>query len=261
VPAVQTAFDTGLVLPPSNGQLVGGAVRSLNTPGSLSPFSIDFTNENPYAHVLGEDANKLDGLSQLTLTTWLNVSQYTSGNHRLMSKQAGGAFGGFSWNMNATPNDGPVGPDNFRLGLFVGNNVSSGATDFGSGFSTADVDAHNKWVFLAVTYDGTQAAGNTKFYIGGVGGPVTQLGADRTIVPLTVDSGTARFGVGFTDAAPTANTSVIGLQDDVRVYDGILSLAELDAVRRSIVIPEPGTLVLAIGGTLISLGRRRRRSV
>src|SRR5688500_12802511 len=80
VPAVQTAFDTGLVLPPSNGQLVGGAVRSLNTPGSLSPFSIDFTNESPYAHVLGEDANKLDGLTQLTLTTWLNVSQYTSGN-------------------------------------------------------------------------------------------------------------------------------------------------------------------------------------
>ena len=105
-----------------------------------------------------------------------------SDNNRLAAKQAATTFGGFSWNMNATPNSSVVGPDNFRLGLFLGNNVSSGPTDFGSAFSSDDVDANDKWTFLAVTYDGTLAANNTKFYVGGATTPVTQLGADQTMV-------------------------------------------------------------------------------
>jgi len=167
------------------------------------------------------------------VTTWLKLDAYTSGNNRLAAKQAASTFGGFSWNMNATPNSGPVGPDNFRLGLFLGNNVSSGPTDFGSAFSSDDVDALNKWTFLAVTYDGTLAANNTKFYIGGVTTPVTQLGSDQTMVQLTIDGGSSLFGVGYTDAAPTANTSAIGGQDDVRVYGTALTSAELEAVRQS----------------------------
>jgi hypothetical protein len=149
-----------------------------------------------------------------------------------MSKQASGAFGGFTWNMNATPNDGAVGADNFRLGLFLGNNVSSGAADFGFVYSNADVEtAASNWVFLAVSYDGSADADNVRFYLGGIDAPVTPLGDVQTIIPLTLDAGEARFGVGFTDAAPTANTSVIGLQDDVRVYGSVLELAQLDAIR------------------------------
>lgn len=239
------ALDTSLVLPQANGQLMGGATRTTNTPGPFSARALDLTNDIPYAHVLGPDADKLDGLAQITLTTWLNVSAYTSGNHRLVSKQAAGTFGGFNFSMNATPNDGPVGPDNFRVGMFIGNNVSSGAADFGATFAGADVDAASKWVMLAVTYDNSSPAANTKFYLGGVGAPMAQLGADQTLPQLTIDGGPARFGVGFTDAAPTANTSVIGWQDDVRVYSTALSLAELEAVRLQIV-PEPGAGVLTL---------------
>jgi hypothetical protein len=250
------ALDTGDA-PASDGVLTGGAVRSSNTPSGLGS-SVDLRSDSPYAHVLSGDANKLDGLSALTLTTWLNVEQYTSGNHRLASKQAANTFGGFSWNMNATPNDGPVGPDNFRLAMFIGNNVSSGAGDFGAAFSTADVDAANKWVMLAVTYDNALASDNTRFYIGGVNSPMTQLGAAVTLPQLTIDGGAARFGVGFTDAAPAANTSVIGYQDDVRVYGSSLSLAELEEVRLQGAIPEPGSLSLAALG-LVGLLRCRRR--
>jgi len=116
---------------------------------------MSFLSDSPYAYLLGPDADKLDALNQLTLTTWLNLSSYTSGNNRLISKQAATTFGGFSWNMNATPNSDPVSADNFRLGLFLGNNISSGASDFISAFSNDDVGAANRWVFLAVTYDGT----------------------------------------------------------------------------------------------------------
>jgi hypothetical protein len=250
------ALDTGDA-PASDGVFNGGAIRSSNTPSGIGS-SVDFRTETPYAHILSGDANKLDGLGALTLSTWLNVESYPSGNHRLVAKQAGGNFGGFNFSMNATPNDGPVGPDNFRVGLFLGNNISSGALDFGSAFSTADVDAASKWVFLAVTYDNSLATNNTKFYIGGVNTPVTQLGTDRTITQLTVDGGTARFGVGFTDAAPASNTSVIGLQDDVRVYGSALDAAALEAVRLAGVVPEPATLSLAGVGLAMLLVRRRR---
>jgi hypothetical protein len=248
------AVDTG-VGTPANGQLLGGAVRSSNTPSGTGS-SIDLVDA-PYAHVLEGDASKLDGLGAITVSTWLNLRDYPSGNHRLAAKQAATTFGGFNFSMNATPNDGPVGADNFRLGMFVGNNVSSGPSDFGAAFSSADAGANNEWVFLAVTYDNTQATGNIRFYMGDLDTPVTQLGAAQTVPQIIIDGGTARFGVGFTDAAPTANTSANGLQDDVRVYDIALSVAELDAVRLTNV-PEPTALsVLALTGAGF-LARRRR---
>jgi hypothetical protein len=250
------ALDSGDA-PAANAMLLGGATRSSNTP-SGSGSSLDLRDAgDTYAYALAGDANKLDGLSALTLTTWLNVESYPGGNNRLMAKQSGGAFGGFSWNMNATTNDGPVGPDNFRLALFLGNNVSSGPADFGATYSTADVDADNKWVFLAVTYDSSLAANNTTFYIGDAENSLTQLGGPVTLPQLTVDGGSALFGVGYTDAAPAADTSVIGYQDDVRVYGQALSLAELDAVRVQ-GIPEPSSVAaLVLGVGLFGLLRRR----
>ncbi|TWU24687.1 LamG-like jellyroll fold domain-containing protein [Bythopirellula polymerisocia] len=251
------ALDTGDA-PQTPGQLMGGATRSSDTP-SGSGSSLDLRNDSPsFAHVLEGDAADLDGLGALTLTTWLKVANYTSGNNRLIAKQASGNFGGFSWNMNATPNSGTVGADNFRLAIFLGNNISSGAADFGAGFSDADVDADNKWVFLALTYDGTQAANNTKFYIGDASSAVSQLGSDQTLPQLTLDGGTSLFGVGYTDAAPTADTSVNGWQDDVRVYGSALSLAELERVRIAGSVPEPGSVVLLLSAAL-ALGLRSRR--
>jgi hypothetical protein len=249
------ALDSGTA-PLTDSTFQGGAVRSSDTPDGTGS-SIDFRTETPYAHLLGQDAADLDGLAAVTVTTWLKVQSYTSGNHRLASKQNAGTFGGFNFSMNAAPNDGPVGPDNFRVGMFVGNNVSSGATDFGAAFSSADVDAASKWVMLAVTYDNSAAAGNTKFYIGGVNSPMVQLGADQTLPQLTIDGGPALFGVGYTHAAPTANTSVIGWQDDVRVYGMALSLAELEAVRLEN-IPEPSAAALAVLALGAIAGWRRR---
>jgi hypothetical protein len=251
-----SALDSGSGLS-SPGTFEGGAIRTANTPSGLG-FAADFRTESPYAHILSGDADKLDGINQLTLTTWLNLDSYTSGNNRLAAKQAGGAFGGFSWNMNATPNSDPVGPDNFRLALFLGNNISSGASDFGSVFSNDDVGAHNRWVFLAVTYDGTLATDNVRFYMGDVDSPVAQVGTALTTLQLTLDGGTARFGVGFTDAAPTANTSALGLQDDVRVYGTALDSTFLNGIRLE-AVPEPSTFALVGAGLAALLAFRKLR--
>lgn len=260
VPLLRYTFDegTGQALdsgsaPLTHGDLVGGATRSTDTPAGFSPFAVDFTNDNPFAHVLEGDAADLDGLSQLTLTTWLKVSAYPSGNNRLSAKQSGTAnFDGFSWNMNATPNSGTVGPDNFRLGMFVG-----GSTGFVVSFSDDDVGAVD-WTFLAVTYDSTTS--EIKFYSAGVGTPVTQVGTTQTAAAGIIDGLTARYGVGFTDAAPAANTSVIGFQDDVRVYGAALDLQALDSVRLEN-IPEPGSAALSGAVLCLLAARRRRRSL
>ena len=220
---------------------------------------MSFLSDSPYAYLLGPDADKLDALNQLTLTTWLNLSSYTSGNNRLISKQAATTFGGFSWNMNATPNSDPVSADNFRLGLFLGNNISSGASDFISAFSNDDVGAANRWVFLAVTYDGTSFVDNVRFYMGDASTPIGLVGTPLTVGQLTIEGGTARVGIGFTDAAPTANTSAIGLQDDVRVYSAALDLAALEQVRLANVVPEPSVGVLYSSALLFRCCGRRRR--
>jgi hypothetical protein len=222
------ALDSGQA-PLTDAAFVGGATRSSDTPSGTGS-SLDMRSEAPYAHLLGTDAEDLDGLSALTLTTWLKVETYVSGNNRLVAKQAGAPnFDGFSLNMNATridpENDGPASPSSFRLGMFLG-----GSDGFGSVLSDAYADA-SQWAFIATTYDSVE--GMVSYYTGGVNTPVTQLGSTLplSLNPGVVDGLAARFAVGLTDAAPTANTSVLGWQDDVRVYNTALDLAALDAVR------------------------------
>jgi hypothetical protein len=72
------ALDTGDA-PASDASLLGGATRSSSTPGGFGN-SLDLRDDaSTHAHALAGDANKLDGLGAFTLTTWLNVEQYTSG--------------------------------------------------------------------------------------------------------------------------------------------------------------------------------------
>lgn len=251
------AIDSGLA-PLTGSTFEGGATRSSDTP-SGSGSSLDMRNDAPYAHLLGGDFADLDGLEFLTLTTWLKVETYpdaASGNKRLVAKQTADNFAGFSFNMNATTNSGnPASPGEFRLGFFV---WSPNTFSFISAFSDADVGAAD-WAFLAVTYD--TVVGEVKFFAGDIDSPVTQVGSTfDTGFPNAglVDGLNARFAVGLTDAANTTDTSVTGLQDDVRVYGAALSLAELELVRLEGLVPEPGSMGLATLAALCLAARGRR---
>lgn len=216
--------------------------RAANTPGMISPFALDLTAEGTDSFVNGGDAAEVDALESFTLTTWLlledlNAASNGSGNVRLLAKQGPDPFDGFSWNLN-NPNFGLRGIDNFRTGLFIG-----GEAGFGFSFASEDVYA-DEWAFLAVTYDGSLEESNAGFYFGDVESEVILLGEIFETInagPVNSTSGVADFGIGFTDAAPGVDFAADGYMDDVRVYSGVLSLEQLEAVRMEnlIVVEQP----------------------
>ena len=221
------AVDAG-VAPAAPGVFVG-ATRIGNTPGGHSKGAVDFTGAvgpDNLKYIQGGDAAKLDGLETFTLTAWVNVQDVPSGNRRILAKQSGGAFPGFSWNVN-DPAEGSRSASNFGLRLFVGGEIGFQHDLSGP---RVTVDADKKWVFIAVTYDGRLEADNVNYLVGSETSVVTNQVTTTINAGKTTDS-EARFTVSHTDAALTSNTSLQGWMDDVRVYSGVLNAAQLDAVR------------------------------
>ena len=237
IPIVHYAFDGGDAIDtgsgePANGDLQATADFTDNTPGGLAGMSLDLSAEGLDSWVNGGDAAKVDTLEQFTMTTWINLQGLNadhggSGNVRLLAKQSDGAFDGFSWNLNP-PNFDDRTPGNFKMGMFIG-----GEDGFGFGQSTEDVGADDQWTFVAVSYDGTNDEDNMYFYVGDESSDVTQLGAPLSVFAGGVKStaGRATLNIGYTDGAPGNDFSINGYQDDVRIYDQILSEEQLDAVR------------------------------
>jgi hypothetical protein len=238
------ALDTGAP-PATTGMLGSTATRTTDTPGGGPGFALDLSDPaaagTATSIVDGGNPVEVDTLEQFTFTTWLKVTSETdyneggSGNVRLLAKQSGGAFDGFTWNLNA-PQLGSVRSNNaFTTGLFIG-----GQNAFLFSYASDDIlDRGGDWLFLAVTYDGTLTDANTTFYIGDETTPVSLLGDPVTVAAGAVKStnianggaADARLAVGLTDAAPAADTALSGYQDDVRIYDEVLDLAALEAVR------------------------------
>jgi hypothetical protein len=234
------ALDTGAP-PATTGMLGSTATRTADTPGGAPGFALDLSAPGAGTSIVdGGNPIEVDTLTQLTFTTWVKVTSPTdyneggSANVRLLAKQAGGAFDGFTWNLNA-PALATRSNNAFRTGLFIG-----GQGGFSNAFSTEDIlDRGGDWLFMAVTYDGMLTESNTLFYLGDETTPPILLGEPGSMLSGQVNStnttnggaADARFAVGLTDGAPTADTALTGYQDDVRVYDRVLDLAELDAVR------------------------------
>lgn len=225
------AIDTGAV-PAANGVLIN-AVRTNNTPGNHSVGALETIGAagDNLRYVIASDLNgevdKLDGLVGFTLTAWINVQEIPAGNRRLLAKQNGAPlYEGFTWNIaDSVTSPGARTAADFGMRMFIGGDVG-----FAFDSSAVTIDADNKWVFVAVTYDGPLGADNVKYYVGDTSNPATNQ-ATTSINAGTTLASTAAFGIGFTDAAPTANTAFPGLVDDARVYSGVLTEAQLDAVR------------------------------
>ncbi|MBA4149067.1 MAG: hypothetical protein H0X66_13210 [Verrucomicrobia bacterium] len=225
------AVDTGAT-PAANGVFTG-ADRVATTPGGFSTGAMNSTGAaapDSLKYVIASDENgevdKLDGLTSFTLTAWINVQELPNGNRRILAKQAG-STDGFSWNFSDSAATGRS-AGNFGTRLFIG-----GTEGFAFDGVNNTIDADNKWVFIAVTYDGTDggaAVNNVKYYVGDTTATATNQ-STTTITGGTTNPSDVPFGVGYTGAAPTALLNFPGWVDDARVYSGVLDAAALDVVR------------------------------
>jgi hypothetical protein len=246
-------LGTGVSAP---GVFVGGATRTSNTPNSFSLGAVNLTTPGAGTYIDGGDPAKLSGLSSFTLTAWINLQGAPGGNLRIMSKQAGGtSFPGFSWNIaDPVTGIGTRTASNFGLRLFIGGSLGFAGDPTPSGLS---INADNVWAFIAVTYDAASGVGNVNYYVGDAIAQAV-LASTTTIGVGSVNDSTAKFGVGYTDAAPTSDTAPPGYMDDIRVYEGVLQAAEVEAVRQAN-IPEPASSALLAIGCLALLSSRRCR--
>src|SRR5699024_7209837 len=95
--------------------------------------------------------------------------------------------------------------------------------------SSVDIDADNKWVFIAATFDAAQIGQQVQFIVGGESAPVElkQVAPSANISNTGVLTELLVLG-----RHPTATTRIInGYLDDFRVYGELLSLEEIEAIR------------------------------
>ena len=226
----QATINRGTV-PGLNGTFNGGATRTTDTPGGASPAAADLLVVGN-GYVTATDPAPLDGLEQITITAWIKLlgdpTSDGSGNDRIAALQDGTAsFNGFSLTLNA-PSGGVYTADNYRMAMFVG-----GTDAFAFERSDDVFELGGEWAFVATTYDGLSDFENLRFYVGEEEFEVLEYFSPRTAAagPIApVEPGTG-FHLGRTDAAPDANTSLEGYIDDVRIYDEVLDLAALEAIR------------------------------
>jgi hypothetical protein len=231
---------------PAPGTLIGaGSSLVTNTP-SGSGFAFRTTGSNSYVTTgttaspdTGTVPAKLNGLTSFTITTWVNFASIPSTNDRLVSNWT--TSGGFDFRI------GTAGASDFQLYLTVDSENSVGSINF----STL-----NSWVFLAVTYDGTTGTNNVKFYNASQSTAVGQFGLTLSNTAGTLGASGADTQVGGSPAT-TNDRSPNATFDDVRIYDEVLSLSQLEAIRMA-TVPEPSALLLSGFAGLCGLLRRRR---
>lgn len=175
----------------------------------------------------GSDINIGAGINftnNFSVTAWVNFNDLSQ--HNIIGNATGSAFRNSGNKLQFT---------NF------------GKQDYTStGTLTAGV-----WTHVAAVVD---ANNDGQLYINGV---------DAGLVPHNAagNGSNAPYAIGALGPGNTSN-GMVGLIDDVRIYDGSLTQNEvIDIMTPPPVIPEPSSLVLATLGSLglLGWGRRRRR--
>ncbi len=152
--------------------------------------ALEFDGSNDYV-----DVGDIDFTGEITLSSWINTRsqpQYLD----IITKTGGG-----------TPADYYLltGYDEVQFGFYAGGYI----------FHTTSVDLDiNTWYHVVATFD--DSANNVKIYINGV----EELDESETNSP-TASNDTTKIGGGWT------NEVWDGFLDDVRIYDRVLSAAEV----------------------------------
>ena len=230
--ATGSALDASGAIPQANAIFTNSATRTPNTPTGMG-YALDVSSSattNNYAYAAAP--TKLNVvLTNLTLTTWLNLRANPTANDRLLGNIT--ASSGFDFYLNnASASAAQFG---FR------KNGTGGGTPSATG-----VDATNKWIFLALVYDGT----NVSFYTGTPTSSVGQLGINSALTG-NIAASTADFRIGSTPASTSDRTPPAWF-DDVRVHNSSLTLAQLETIRQSALLTANLSIKLANPNLIVS---------
>jgi hypothetical protein len=236
------ALDSGIT-PSDSGTFINLAARTTSTPWGVG-YALDLSRGNNDWVSAGNPA-KLNGITNFTITTWLNLRADAAANDRLIDKVS--TSGGFGWRIIAST-AGSISASSFSLALQITLNSE---VDLG-----ANLGADHQWVFLAVTYDGTSASGNVKFYRDDTNNGVGLLGTASRSGGAVPDT-TSELRIGSTPASPSDRTPPAWF-DDVRVFSTVLSQADLEVVRQEavpfvgvpVVLGQPSAATVPAGGNV-----------
>jgi hypothetical protein len=222
----------------AGGSGVGNFDRALSTADGTNDFFVATTANNAAF-----------GLNAITIALWVNIDEGASTDRLVSSVNASTGFDFYIQNYTVGGGGGSV--DSFNLAF--GFNSTSGAVQ-----SASEKYVSDKWLFLAVTYDAT--SGDVLFYSGDEGNGVA-LNTSSSKAG-SISASTSNLEIGGTPATG-ADRSPVALFNDVRVYDGALTLSQLEAIRTTAIIPEPSQYALLFGMLsvgMIGMARTRRRS-
>lgn len=226
------ALDSSGAIPQANAAFTNSTTRTPNSPSGMG-YALDVSSgatTNNYVYATAPAKLNVI-LTNLTLTTWINLQGNPSANDRLMGNVT--ASSGFDFYLNNTSASGAQ--FGFR------KNGTGGGTPSATG-----VDLTNKWIFLAVVYDGATLS----FYTGTPASSVGQLGTNSALAG-NITASTADFRVGSTPATTSDRTPPAWF-DDVRVYNTALSLSQLETLRQTTLFTGNLSIKLASSNLMLS---------
>ena len=208
------------------------------------------------------DDNSVDDLQSFSAMGWFKSADvFTTGARLISSREPTSSGNGFSLFAGGTPG---------TLSVTIDNVTVTTATAF--------FNETNKWVFFAVTYDGTTTSNNLIVYRGYRN--ATEAGANPLLDDVAIfsvnedgdgdiDQDSALFAIGNSNLSETTHSRrpYDGLLDNIRIFgadtgaSGVLLQSELEAIRAAdAAVPEPNSIVLGLlGGVSILAFRRRSR--
>ncbi|MBN1909175.1 MAG: LamG domain-containing protein [Pirellulales bacterium] len=244
-PGATTAVDSA-VPPASNGDLLNFTGTSGWAAG-LMGGALDFDGVNDRVD-MGATA-ELDLTGDLSMAFWMKPSGATANNRYgpLVGKNQSGGPTNDAYFTDIVTGRSVSGDTNIPAGTIEFGITEGGVNTLLRSSSTLAVN-EGDWRHIAVVFE---AGSRMAIYIDG------QLDAELTTgVPTACASTTYPFGLGnLGQGSSTDAYCYNGMLDDVRVYSGALTQAQIAAI-----IPEPTSLVLIIGGLVgLFIWRGRRR--
>jgi hypothetical protein len=223
----QPTVDHGTAEPRVDGRFFNGATRTTDTPGGASVAALDVSGSghilaNYSSEVVDSLDGKLDNLDQTTVTLWVNLQEDPANFDRIFSTGLKGIGFQITNPVGVEGEDPePIAASNFSLALDTADGTVPSYTNF---------DADKKWIFLAVTFDGTVMTEEmVHFYSGD---PETESTVVRSLSTLAWSATTTldnHLMIGRHSSA--ANREIEGYVDDLRIYRGVLTPEQIEEVR------------------------------